>query len=77
MEGVAGATGGQVKKASFFAARLRSLMAEAGVSAPELAARAGLSRQSLHKILAGSVPSWPTVQKIAEGLGVPTDAFKS
>lgn len=60
-----------------FSARLRSLMAAQSLSAPELAARAGLTRQTVHNLLNGGVPSWPTVQKVAEGLGCPTDALKS
>lgn len=64
---------------SFFAARLRSLIdAAGGLSIPELAARSGLSRQHVHAMLEGvnTRPSFDTVCKLAEALGVSVEAFQ-
>jgi transcriptional regulator with XRE-family HTH domain len=61
-----------------FAARLRTLIALAGISIPELAARSGLSRQHVHQILEGATKrlEWETVCKLCEGLGVSADVFR-
>ena len=59
-----------------FAAILRRLREAAGLSRPQLAAAAGLSRQVLHNYEAGRRPTWDAVQRIAKALGVPTDTFR-
>jgi transcriptional regulator with XRE-family HTH domain len=58
-------------KPESFAARLRRLRLAAGLSAADLSAAAGLTRQALHKLESGSVPSLPTAQRLAAALGVP------
>ncbi len=61
-----------------FAARLRALMAAASLDAPALAAKAGVSRQGLYRLLAGErAPSWDTVQKLAAALGVSTEELRT
>lgn len=60
-----------------FSRRLASLIKTAGVSIPDLAESSGLSRQSIHQLLNGErKPTWETVQKLADGLKVPTDTFR-
>jgi transcriptional regulator with XRE-family HTH domain len=59
-----------------FAALLLKLMEEKSLSAYRLAADAGLTRQAVAKLLAGSAPSWETVQRIAAALGVSTEALR-
>lgn len=59
-----------------FAARLRALREQAGLSVSELAARSGLRRQAVHMLEAGQrSPTLTTVQKLAEALGVSLSAF--
>ena len=65
-----------------FPARLKSLREAKSLTVQELAESAGLSRQQVHNLEnpapgRPSVPSWPTVQALAEALGVSTDAFRS
>jgi transcriptional regulator with XRE-family HTH domain len=65
------------KQSDAFAARLRALIAESGLSAYALARKSGVSKQSLSRLLSGdSKPSWETVCRLAEALGVSTDAFR-
>ncbi len=59
-----------------FAARLRSLRAEAGLSVAALAEKAGIARTSLHNIEAGRrEPTFSTLQRLALALGVSLAAF--
>jgi transcriptional regulator with XRE-family HTH domain len=61
-----------------FAARLASLLGEAGLTAYALARRSGVSKQALSKLLSGdSRPSWDTVVKLADALGVSTESFRT
>lgn len=65
-----------------FAAILRRFREAKNLTVQELAESAGLSRQQVHNLEnpapgRPSVPSWPTVQALAEALGVTTDAFRS
>lgn len=61
-----------------FPARLRSLREAAGLSAPQLAEKAGVSRQAVNYYEAGErAPTWDAVQALAAALGVPTDAFRT
>jgi len=54
-----------------FAARLRPLMARAGLTAYALARKSGVSKQSLSKLLSGdSRPSLDTARRLAHALGV-------
>jgi transcriptional regulator with XRE-family HTH domain len=47
------------------------------MSQQDLADAAGLSRVNLARLeLGGQAASWETVVKLAEALGVPTDAFR-
>lgn len=64
------------KQPDAFAARLALLMREAGLTAYRLSQLSGVSQQALSKLLAGSKPSWPTVCRLADGLGVSTEAFR-
>jgi transcriptional regulator with XRE-family HTH domain len=59
-----------------FAALLATLLKDRGLTAYRLAEDAGLSRQAIAKLLAGSAPSWETVQRIAAALGVSTEALR-
>lgn len=60
-----------------FPARLRSLREQAGLSVGEMAAKTGLTRAPLFKLEAGDTrPTWDTVQKLAQALGVTTDTFR-
>lgn len=59
-----------------FAARLKELREQAGISQYELAKRASLSKQAVSLIETGKrEPGWKTVVKIARALGVPVGAF--
>lgn len=61
-----------------FAARLASLLGEAGLTAYALAQRSGVSKQALSKLLSGdSRPSWETVCRLADALGVSTESFRT
>lgn len=61
------------------AARLRRLMTEAGLSAAELARRAGRHPMTVRKVLDGSRPDprWSLVCDLARALGVRTDALRN
>lgn len=60
-----------------FATRLRSLREQAGFSVQQLAEKAGLKRQGLYQLERGeSEPTWSTVQKLADALGISTDKFR-
>lgn len=60
-----------------FAEKLRSLREAYPMTVEELATAAGLSRQSIYSLENGTHrPTWDNVQRIAEALGVTTDAFR-
>jgi hypothetical protein len=59
-----------------FARTLARLLESKGITAYRLAEGAGLSRQAVAKLLSGSEPSWSTVQRIADALKVPVEAFR-
>lgn len=64
-------------KTTTFAERLRALREEAGLTMYALAKASGVSKQALSKIeaeLVGEV-SWTTVQRLAQALGAPFEAF--
>jgi transcriptional regulator with XRE-family HTH domain len=57
--------------------RLRRLRESRGLSAAELARRIGVSRAAVAQFEGGnSVPTWATVQRIADALSVSTDALR-
>lgn len=59
-----------------FAARLRQLRTEAGLSVEALAAKAGMNRTHLHKFEAGTKkPTLETAQRLAVALGVSLSVF--
>ena len=60
-----------------FARTLAGLLESRSLSAYRLAEDAGLTRQTIAKLLAGSAPSWDTVQRIAETLGVSTETLRT
>lgn len=60
-----------------FPARLRSLMDAAGVSVSVLAAKAGVNRQYLHRLLSGErSPSLDVAERLANALGKRLRAFE-
>jgi transcriptional regulator with XRE-family HTH domain len=60
-----------------FATRLAVLRGEKRMTVQELAMQAGIHRQLVHKLERSEhEPTWATVQKLADALGVPTDAFR-
>lgn len=60
-----------------FPGRLRILREKAGLTVAELADRAGLHRVHVYQLEAGKrAPTWDTVQKLADALGVKTDDFR-
>jgi transcriptional regulator with XRE-family HTH domain len=59
-----------------FAALLRDARLKAGLSAYALARRSGITPQSMSALEAGkSAPTWETVQRVAQALGVDYSAF--
>jgi transcriptional regulator with XRE-family HTH domain len=59
-----------------FAVKLKRLREAAGLSQPELAARAGMNQYGVAKLEQGvREPSWATVQALAAALGVSCEAF--
>lgn len=61
-----------------FAARLRRLLERSGLTAYALAGKAGVSKQTVSKLLRGEQqPSWETVQRLAAALGVSTEAMRT
>jgi transcriptional regulator with XRE-family HTH domain len=59
-----------------FAARLKRLREEAGLSQAELAAAAGMNRFGVAKLEQGQrSPAWETVLALARALGVSCEAF--
>ena len=60
-----------------FGRRLKELREAAGLTQTELGERAGMVYQAVAKLERGSVePTWPTVLRLADALGVPTDKFR-
>ena len=59
-----------------FAESLAAMMDARSLTAYRLAEDAGLSRQAVAKLLAGSEPSWSTVQRIADALKVPVESLR-
>lgn len=60
-----------------FGVRLKHLREAAGLSLSELGRRTGIAYQTIAKYeRAENEPTWPTVLKLAEALGVTTDAFR-
>ncbi|MBV8091949.1 MAG: helix-turn-helix transcriptional regulator [Acetobacteraceae bacterium] len=61
-----------------FAARLRALRTQAGLSAYELARRSGVSKQTLSTLERGEgKPLWETVCRLADTLDISTEDFRS
>jgi len=61
-----------------FATRLRAIRLAANLTITDLAESAGLSRQTIYNYENGaSDPTWAMVCKLAECLGVSTEAFRS
>lgn len=60
-----------------FAPTLARLRESAGLTLADLGDAAGLSRQRIHQLEAGTHrPSWAEVQAVATALGVSTDTFR-
>lgn len=65
------------KETSGFGRRLRELRDAAELSQAQLGERAGMAYQAIARLERGDrEPTWPTVLKLAEALGVPTDEFR-
>lgn len=70
------------KKRSPFAIKLKELRTAAGLSQVELAEKAGMHPMALAKIEQGGEsgrgksPSWETVEKLANALGVSCEEFR-
>lgn len=61
-----------------FAVRLKTLRESRGLSVAGLADAAGLNRTHLYHLEAGTrSPTWDVVCKLADALGVATDAFRA
>jgi transcriptional regulator with XRE-family HTH domain len=59
-----------------FAAKLRAIRSEAGLTRYALAKKAGLSLQAIIKLEMGkNGPTWTTIQKLAQALEVSPEAF--
>src|SRR5262245_40933234 len=68
---------GTVAEKGFFAVRLKVLRAQAGLSQPELAERAGMPLPTLRGFEQGRrEPNYRTLVKLGRGLGVPLSAFE-
>lgn len=60
-----------------FHVRLRHLREAAGLSVAEFAQRANLQRTHLHALEGGrKQPTWETVCRLADALGVSVEAFR-
>lgn len=60
-----------------FAAIIKSLRESAALTLADLGDAAGLSRQRVHQLEAGTHrPSWAEVQALATALGVSTEVFR-
>jgi transcriptional regulator with XRE-family HTH domain len=59
-----------------FAARLRDLREQAGLTTYALAKKCGLTKQALYRLEEGTnEPTWQTVQLLAAALGVSCEQF--
>jgi DNA-binding XRE family transcriptional regulator len=64
-------------EATGFAARLKQIREEKGMTQDGLAQSSGLNRFSVAKLEQGQrEPNWPTVLRLAKALGVGVEAFK-
>jgi putative transcriptional regulator len=60
-----------------FGRRLHALRKAAGLTQSELAEKVGMLHQNVARLeKGGREPGWYVVVKLAEALGVPTDAFR-
>ena len=60
-----------------FAATLTRLRTDAGLTVAELATKAGMNRESVRLYESGKrQPTWKAVQKIADALAAPLEAFR-
>jgi lambda repressor-like predicted transcriptional regulator len=57
------------------AKKIKHLMIEKGISGAEIARRAGVVRQAIYNVVAGSRKSPQLREAIAEALGVSTDSL--
>lgn len=65
------------KEATGFGPRLRALRLAAGLTQKQLADRVGMHYQNLARLERGTRgPSWETVLKLADALGVSTEEFR-
>jgi transcriptional regulator with XRE-family HTH domain len=63
--------------ANQFGIRLKELREQAGLTQPQLAEKAGMSKGGVADLEQGiNQPSWATVQKLADALGVDCRAFQ-
>lgn len=61
---------------SGFGARLRDLREGQGLTQKELGEQVGMSAQAVARLEAGvNEPTWPTVRKLADALGVKPNDF--
>lgn len=67
-----------MKQKQSFAARLRALRTEAGLSAYALAKKAGVSKQTISNLESGRIlsPSWDVAGKLADALNVSLDDLR-
>jgi transcriptional regulator with XRE-family HTH domain len=67
------------KETTGFGARLRSIREAKGLTQEQVAERAGMAYQAVARIERGDAdnPTWKTVQKLAEALGVEPNDFLS
>ena len=64
------------KEPSGFGARLRALRERAGFTQASLGEASGMAYQAIARLERGATePTWPTVLKLADALGVTPDAF--
>ena len=64
--------------AETFPVILTRLRTEAGLSVPALARASGMSDDAIRKWESGDrSPSWEAVCRLADAMGLPTDAFRS
>ena len=60
-----------------FGDRLRELRLKKGLTVTELAELSGMTQPTISRLeTGGRSPSWETVIRLAEALGVPTDSFR-
>ena len=70
-------TASEADQPTGFAATIARLREEAGLSLADLGESAGLSRQRVHQLEAGTHrPSWAEVQALAAALDAPFEVFR-